>query len=701
MQLCLKRGWGLRQRRSFYSGLLAVFLVLCVVMYEDFGQANAHQHSIHIRVLDKLTTIRAQLEAELNGRLSLAHGVAALVKSNPQFTQEDFDVFAQDMIEGSDGVRSLQLAPNAVVSYIYPLKGNASALGHDLLADPAQKDSVLKSIEDHKFLVAGPLNLLQGGVGVIGRHPIYHTVETTDGSTEQFWGFSSILLDLEPLLKKSGLSSDRVDELQVALRGKDGMGADGDVFFGETSVFRNSPILQDVSLPNGSWQLAAIPNGGWSVARPGRVLFLVIGFGISICIGSLFYVLVQRASDLKSEVDEHLSTGTALKLAKRDADKANLSKSEFLASMSHELRTPLNAVLGFAQMLQYSPKDELTSVQMEYVESILEGGNHLLVLVNEILDLAKIESDQVSLQLEDLNPETVIAECVALTKPLIDMKNINFVQKVKPKSSVVLHTDRQRLKQIILNLLSNAVKYNVDGGQVVVDSQTTPDDFLCISVQDTGVGIAQSHFESVFEMFNRGGADPMVAQEGTGIGLAVTRRLIERMGGEIGFDSVEGEGSTFWFKVPLKFNRKVLVWTENLRIGVDAIDKDHQMLFSLLNKVLHSELTPVDLNVVLSNLVDYTQFHFRCEEKVMEICNMPGFEAHKAEHAEIAAKVGRFVEAWSLETNPEKLEQFHEMFREWFLEHVRTDDVEISQHVKGFEYKIGAAMAEMAVTNHS
>jgi PAS domain S-box-containing protein len=243
---------------------------------------------------------------------------------------------------------------------------------------------------------------------------------------------------------------------------------------------------------------------------------------------------------------------TEIRKSKETAELANKAKSQFLASMSHELRTPLNAVLGFAQLMQIDPNNSLNKTQNEQIENIIAGGNHLLELVNEILDLAKVEAVEIELSFEDVNVSDVIADCVGLAAPLGEKRKIQTIDKIANGTPTHLETDRLRLKQAVLNLLSNAVKFNKDRGTVIVTDEKTDDGFYRISVQDTGAGIAIEDYPGVFQMFHRLGADPMITREGTGIGLAVTKLLLEKMGGRVGFTSELDVGSTFWLDLPLE-----------------------------------------------------------------------------------------------------------------------------------------------------
>jgi PAS domain S-box-containing protein len=231
--------------------------------------------------------------------------------------------------------------------------------------------------------------------------------------------------------------------------------------------------------------------------------------------------------------------------AKSAAEKANLAKSDFLSSMSHELRSPLNAILGFAQLME-SASPSPTASQAESIAQILQAGWHLLKLINEILDLAVIESGKVSLSPESVSLSEVMFECQAMMEPVAQQHGIRMTfPRFEDVRSFFVKADRTRLKQVIINLLSNAIKYNQERGTVVVDCAVSAPERIRIRVADTGAGLPPEKLAQLFQPFNRLGQEAG-GEAGTGIGLVVTKRLVELMEGVLGVESTVGVGSVFW-----------------------------------------------------------------------------------------------------------------------------------------------------------
>ena len=253
-------------------------------------------------------------------------------------------------------------------------------------------------------------------------------------------------------------------------------------------------------------------------------------------------VLIGLRNVTKRKQDE-----ASLLDAKREAEQANQAKSDFLSSMSHELRTPLNAILGFSQLLEIDQMEPLTENQQENLQEILKAGHHLLNLVNEVLDLARIESGKATLSIESIEIRKLIYDCVKLVEPLTYKNKVTLTIETLAFNQCFIRADLTRMKQVLVNLLSNAIKYNKPNGQVTV-SCFLKEQFIQLSVRDTGIGIKESECEKIFEPFYRNYHREI---EGTGIGLAVARQLIHLMSGEIYVESEFGVGSCFTVYLPL------------------------------------------------------------------------------------------------------------------------------------------------------
>ena len=289
-----------------------------------------------------------------------------------------------------------------------------------------------------------------------------------------------------------------------------------------------------------------------------KVAFFDIGLIVDIMVAereSTISAQQEAILSLNSELEQRVKDRTVqlemanreLVVAKEAAEQATEAKSSFLSSMSHELRTPLNAILGFGQLLESEVDRATTEQKAKFVQHILKAGRHLLTLINEILDLSKIEAGHLTLSPEPVALDGILPECRSMLEPLAAERGIRM--SFPRRNNLHVHADRTRLKQVLLNLLSNAIKYNRNLGTVAIDCAASRPGWVRISVQDTGLGVREDQMQQLFKPFNRLGQEAG-EQEGTGIGLVVTKRLVEMMGGAIGVTSTAGVGSLFWIELP-------------------------------------------------------------------------------------------------------------------------------------------------------
>jgi signal transduction histidine kinase len=256
--------------------------------------------------------------------------------------------------------------------------------------------------------------------------------------------------------------------------------------------------------------------------------------------------MTERAMTEREHVERELTS------AKESAEKANLAKSEFLSRMSHELRTPLNAVLGFAQLLEL---DELAEDQTQSVQHILKAGRHLLTLIDELLDVSRIEAGTMVLALKTVDPLSLLDGIVKIMQPMAETYEVTLGLETSSSTELNVVADPQRLKQVMLNLLSNSIKYNRLGGQVRVSCQALDDNLVRLEVRDTGIGISAEKMKRLFMPFDRLGAE-QTDIEGSGIGLTLTKHLVEAMHGKLSLQSEQGQGTTVWVDLPRRIVAK-------------------------------------------------------------------------------------------------------------------------------------------------
>ena len=541
----------------YFAASLTVGIALAITWLIDHSEQQRFHQENRAAVLNQLSTVRARIEGKLNQKLFITQGLFAYVSAiNPNLSQAEFESLAKVMAAQQPNIAGISLYKNNVITHIYPLKGNEKAIGFNPMKIPGEREAFQKAIDTRKTVVAGPVIGIATGVPTfISRTPIFLTPPNAAPASGSYWGMVAVGFDQNPLLQEVGLL-DPDANLQYAIRGKDGLGAAGEIFFGDANIFQGEPVTLEVTLPNGSWQLAAVPVRGWPKSAPISKWFWLGGGLLAFLAGGLVFILVSAPAQLRKVVERATAalreSEEALLQANADLQRLDKLKDEFLANTSHELRTPLNGIIGIAESLMDGVTGSLPQATRFNLSLIVSSGRRLATLVNDILDFSKLKHETIELQLKPVEMRALTEVVLTLCQPLIGQKNLQLINSISPDLPAV-NADENRVQQILHNLVGNAIKFT-DSGRVEITAEIkgkNSNSQLEISISDTGIGIPEDKLERIFESFEQ--ADGSTARQygGTGLGLAITKTLVELHGGEIGVESSVGVGSRFTFTLPV------------------------------------------------------------------------------------------------------------------------------------------------------
>ncbi|HUX42905.1 MAG TPA: CHASE domain-containing protein [Rectinemataceae bacterium] len=469
-------------------------------------------------------------------------------------------------------------ASYAPILYLEPFSGrNLRAFGFDLLSEEQRRVALEKARDEGMPAMTGKVELVQETsvdvqAGILILLPLYRSGMPVDSIAQrrlaiQGWVYCPIRMDdfMTGLMPELGMQYG--GHMRLRIHDGDTTGALGLLFdsdkqeLGKPQQAARFSTKVPIDVAGRLWTLEFSQSFTNAFTSEYRSIGLVLGGGILVTLLTAWLVLSllntnytahrlarrlnRKVLELNEGLEKRVSERTAeLEKAKSLAESASAAKSEFLSSMSHELRTPMNSILGFGQLLERD--DSLKPSQADFVQEILKAGRHLLELINEVLDLSRIDTGRIELSFETVGCREIAEEALALLAPMAEARGIAFRNGIGAAESV--KADRFRLKQILVNLVSNAVKYNHEGGSVELRAEST-DEGVRIDVRDSGCGIPEDKMGELFSPFNRLGRE-VGEIEGTGIGLVISKRLVQSMGGNIGAESVEGEGSRFWVLLP-------------------------------------------------------------------------------------------------------------------------------------------------------
>ena len=505
-------------------------------------------------------------EKRVRARLDQYSMLSALlgnyISAGENLDENTFSELAEK-IPNEDGViKAFELAPEGIVTDIYPKQGNEGAFGLDMLQEHERKKDAILARDSGKYTIGGPYQLKQGGTGALLFNPVYQDNNSEQG---EFWGFVILVIDWERFIGEINL--DYLSDADFCYRiWTYDRGSRDKIILAESQDNMPDNILTvECAVPNNTWYFDIIPSEGWS-PRSYWIMCIVISYVFSLLIATVFYLISSKKHRERQYEAE-------LEKSAEQAKNANEAKTRFLFNMSHDIRTPMNAIVGFSGLLEKNLQNERKA--KEYLEKIQSSSNLLLRIINQVLEMARIESGTAVLQLKAEDMDALFHRVNTVFEEDVRKKNLQYHAVLDVRHHYVV-CDQTKLQEIMLNIISNAIKYTPEGHSIYVEVHEAVSEnpskiryiFLC---EDTGIGMSEEYLPHIYEEFSREHSTTENKVPGTGLGLPIIKSMIELMGGSIQVESRQGIGTKFTIDLSFDIALKEEVYGSEDTIESSAI----------------------------------------------------------------------------------------------------------------------------------
>ena len=505
-------------------------------------------------------------EKRVRARLDQYSMLSALlgnyISAGENLDENTFSELAEK-IPNEDGViKAFELAPEGIVTDIYPKQGNEGAFGLDMLQEHERKKDAILARDSGKYTIGGPYQLKQGGTGALLFNPVYQDNNSEQG---EFWGFVILVIDWERFIGEINL--DYLSDADFCYRiWTYDRGSRDKIILAESQDNMPDNILTvECAVPNNTWYFDIIPSEGWS-PRSYWIMCIVISYVFSLLIATVFYLISSKKHRERQYEAE-------LEKAAEQAKNANEAKTRFLFNMSHDIRTPMNAIVGFSGLLEKNLQNERKA--KEYLEKIQSSSNLLLRIINQVLEMARIESGTAVLQLKAEDMDALFHRVNTVFEEDVRKKNLQYHAVLDVRHHYVV-CDQTKLQEIMLNIISNAIKYTPEGHSIYVEvheavSENPSKIRYIFSCEDTGIGMSEEYLPHIYEEFSREQITTENKVPGTGLGLPIIKSMIELMGGSIQVESRQGIGTKFTIDLSFDIALKEEVYGSEDTIESSAI----------------------------------------------------------------------------------------------------------------------------------
>ena len=505
-------------------------------------------------------------EKRVRARLDQYSMLSALlgnyISAGENLDENTFSELAEK-IPNEDGViKAFELAPEGIVTDIYPKEGNEGAFGLDMLQEHERKKDAILARDSGKYTLGGPYQLKQGGTGALLFNPVY---QDNNSEQDEFWGFVILVIDWDRFIGEINL--DYLSDADFCYRiWTYDRGSSDKIILAESQDNMSDNILTvECAVPNNTWYFDIIPSEGWS-PRSYWIMCIVISYVFSLLIATVFYLISSKKHRERQYEAE-------LEKSAEQAKNANEAKTRFLFNMSHDIRTPMNAIVGFSGLLEKNLQNERKA--KEYLEKIQSSSNLLLRIINQVLEMARIESGTAVLQLKAEDMDALFHRVNTVFEEDVRKKNLQYHAVLDVRHHYVV-CDQTKLQEIMLNIISNAIKYTPEGHSIYVEvheavSENPSKIRYIFSCEDTGIGMSEEYLPHIYEEFSREHSTTENKVPGTGLGLPIIKSMIELMGGSIQVESRQGIGTKFTIDLSFDIALKEEVYGSEDTIESSAI----------------------------------------------------------------------------------------------------------------------------------
>ena len=546
--------------RCYIVGLIAFLtaLIVGVFLLHNLEKDEKTTGKYMAQITEK------RVRARLDQYIMLSNLLGNYISAGENLDENTFSELAEK-IPNEDGViKAFELAPDGIVTDIYPKQENEGAFGLDMLQEHERKKDAVVAKESGKYTIGGPYQLKQGGTGALLFKPVYRTDDFGESS---FWGFVLQVIDWDRFMSDINLKSLSEADFSYKIWSYDRSSGDKVILAQSQDDMPENSLTIECEIPNNTWYFDIVPSNGWTPVSQ-WILSIIASYIFSLLIAMVFYQISSKKHREKQYAAE-------LEKAAELAKSANEAKTRFLFNMSHDIRTPMNAIIGFSGLLEKNLQNEEKA--KEYLGKICSSGNLLMTIINQILEIARIESGTTALQLKAEDINTLFHTVNTVFEEDVRKKNLQYSVDLDVYHTFIL-CDRVKLQEIMLNIISNAIKYTSDGHGVHVkiyekDSEDPRKARLIFTCEDTGIGMSEEYLPHIFEEFSREHTTTENKVAGTGLGLPIVKSMIELMGGSIRVESTQGAGTKFTVDISFDTASEEDVYRNQISEQPDALKR--------------------------------------------------------------------------------------------------------------------------------